>query len=118
MPEKDTIPRIDLGIRAQSTPKGLKLTEVLHNGPCEQAGLSPGDLLIALDGLQVDQSSFPSRLEQFDAGETVSAVVFRDDQLREFKVTLAEAKRDTCVLSLNDSSDKKALRLRKAWLGK
>ena len=38
-----------LGLRAQETPGGLKVQAVMHGSPAEQAGLSAGDELIALD---------------------------------------------------------------------
>ena len=118
LPRKETNQRLDLGFRTNPSTKGLDLTEVIHDGPSERAGLNPGDVLIALGGLRVDQSSLPKQLERFNAGETVSVTVFRDDELKEFMVTLAEAIEDTCVLSFNEQSEDDALHLRKAWIGK
>jgi predicted metalloprotease with PDZ domain len=75
-------------------------------------------VLIALGGLRVDQLSLPKQLERFNAGETVSVAIFRDDELKEFNIMLAEAIEDTCVLSFSEQSEGDALHRRKAWIGR
>jgi len=118
LPRKELDQRLDLGFRVNPSAKGLELTEVRHDGPSERAGLNPGDVLIALGGLRVDQLSLPKQLERFNAGETVSVAIFRDDELKEFNIMLAEAIEDTCVLSFSEQSEGDALHRRKAWIGR
>ena len=96
---------------------GLEITEVIHAGPADQAGFNPGDVLIALGGLRIDQTGMSRRLERFNAGETVSVAVFRDDELKEFDVTLAEGIKHTCILRFNNESGDEAVDRRKSWIG-
>ncbi len=115
---KETDQRLGLGVCAKPSMKGLEIMEVIHDGSADRAGLNPGDVLIALGGLRIDQSGLSKRLERFNAGEIVSVAVFRDDELKEFDVTLVEAIEHTCILSFKKNSDNEAVDRRKSWIGK
>ena len=69
---------------------GAKLNQVHEGGAAHQAGLSAGDIVIAVDGLRVNGN--PSNLEQLFAryrvGDTVTVHAFRRDELMQFQVTL------------------------------
>jgi len=116
-PREGPDPLLSLGIRYQAQPGGLTLTAVVDDGPAQRAGMNPGDLLVAVDGLRVTERNMAKRLVRLEASETVPAVAFRGDELLEFQLTLAEAAQDTCVLGLDDKPDAAALVRRKAWLG-
>ena len=51
------------------------------------------------------------------AGETVSVAIFRDDELKEFDVTLVEGFKHTCILRFNNESGDEAVDRRKSWIG-
>ena len=89
----------------------------MTDSPAERAGVSPGDILIAIDRLMLSEINLQARLARFQAGQTVRITGFRDEELLEFPVTLAEAVLDTCALSLMDTPDPDALGRRQAWLG-
>jgi len=110
-------PLLGMGLRFRPHPAGVELTAVVDDGPAERAGLNTGDALIAIDGLRVTAGNLAKRLVRLEAGETVPAAVFRDDELLEFQVTLAAAAADTCVLGLDGEAESSALERRKAWLG-
>jgi predicted metalloprotease with PDZ domain len=63
---------------------------VHEGGPAHQAGLSAGDVVIAIDGLRVNGN--PPNLDQLFAryrvGDTVTVHAFRRDELLSFEVTL------------------------------
>ena len=117
LPLKENHQKLDLGVCVKLSMKGLEITEVIHDGPADQAGLNPGDVLIALGGLRIDQSDMSRRLERFNAGETVSVAIFRDDELKEFDVTLVEGFKHTCILRFNNESGDEAVDRRKSWIG-
>ena len=79
--------------------------------------MSPGDILIAIDGLMLSEKNLLARLARFQAGQTVRISGFRDEELLEFPLTLGEAARETCVLGLADRPDADALTRRTGWLG-
>jgi predicted metalloprotease with PDZ domain len=55
-----------LGIEIDETPEGLKITRVDRGGPAFKAGLRAGDILMRVDGMDVqkDQQAVMERLEQ------------------------------------------------------
>ena len=110
-------PPLELGIRIRHRNAGLDVVAVMADSPAERAGVSPGDLLIAIDGLKLSGSNLQARLSRFKAGQTVRLTGFRDEELLEFPVTLAEAALDRCVLRLVDKPDADAMARRLAWLG-
>jgi predicted metalloprotease with PDZ domain len=85
---KNAKPSLDAGIGRD--PLGAKLTQVHEGGPAHQAGLSAGDVVIAIDGLRANGN--PPNLDQLFAryrvGDTVTVHAFRRDELLSFEVTL------------------------------
>lgn len=87
-----------LGVRTQAGEGGVQLSHVQHGGPAEAAGLSAGDLIVALDGLRVTAANWEKRLQQRAVGDTISVYAFRRDEWFAASCTLASAPLDTCVL--------------------
>ena len=104
-----------LGARLGSAADGVKLTHVLDGGGAQEAGLSAGDLLIAVDRLKVSLSSLETLLGRRRAGNTVTVHAFRRDELIEREVRLSRAE---VVIELKPEArvGGAAARLRRAWL--
>jgi predicted metalloprotease with PDZ domain len=85
---KNSKPSLNIGVGRD--PLGAKLTQVHEGGAAHQAGLSAGDVVIAVDGLRVNGN--PSNLDQlftrYRVGDTVPVHAFRRDELMRFEVTL------------------------------
>jgi predicted metalloprotease with PDZ domain len=105
----------DLGIRARATGADLKISHVLDGGGAQRAGLSAGDVIMAIDGLRVTATNFEKLLSRQPPGEFVHMHVFRRDELMTFDVELTGPARDTCFLTV--SGDKTLEKTRRAWLG-
>jgi predicted metalloprotease with PDZ domain len=89
----------------------------VHAGsPAEQAGLAPGDELVALDNLKFTAANADSLLRDYRKGDVVTIAVFRGDELLRFRVTLAAPPDDTCYLALAGNPSAAALARRDAWL--
>ncbi|HEY8446842.1 MAG TPA: trypsin-like peptidase domain-containing protein [Thermomicrobiales bacterium] len=70
---------------------GVLVTDVVSNSPADDAGIQPGDIIVAIDGQPIDQeNSFSEVLFEHEPGETVIATVNRDGDEIEVEVTLAE----------------------------
>lgn len=75
------------------------LASVSEGGAAHRAGLSAGDILVALDGLRVsDPASLDRLLGARLPGDRVIAHVFRRDELRRYEVELAAPANTDCVL--------------------
>ena len=73
-------------------PQGLYITEVFPGGSAEAAGVEPGDILISLDGTAITSISIlESLVYGYTPGDTVEAVVFRNNQHFRVILTVGEA---------------------------
>lgn len=109
--------QLTLGATTREREHGLELTSVLEGGPAQRAGLSPGDVLVAVDRLRVTGRNLARRLARFEEGERVTATVFRGDELLEVGLVLKSAPLDTCYLVLREQADAVVRDRRRAWLG-
>jgi len=92
------------------------LQQVFDGGAARQAGLSAGDVVIAVDGLRVNGVNLDKRIRSYPVGSRVSVTAFRRDELMTFEVALEEQVASTCVLTTQTGpADAKARRLQ--WLG-
>jgi len=107
-----------IGAKLASEGESVKLAQVFHGGPVHAAGLSAGDLLIALDGLRVKAGGLDARLARLSAGATVSVHAFRRDELFETRVQLAPAAPVKAKLVEDKRAAKPAAALRERWIGR
>ena len=70
-----------LGARTATAPDGVRLTHVLDGGGAQAAGLSAGDVVLAIDGLKVSTDSLERLLMRKGRGTSVEAHAFRRDEL-------------------------------------
>jgi predicted metalloprotease with PDZ domain len=87
----------------------VKFTHVLEGGAAHAAGISAGDVLIALDGLRVG-GNLDAMLARYAVGDAVSVHVFRRDELMAFSVTLQGERIPRITLTLADDKKPAALR--------
>lgn len=90
---------------------------VNNGGPAEQAGVSPGDELVALDGLRMDLAGCEARTRRYRPKDISEITVFRGDELVSMRLKWAEAPTDTCYLLLDDEVEGDVKSRRGDWLG-
>jgi len=111
----NAIRRADLGIRTQVSAGDVRITHVLEDGSAQRAGLSAGDVIVAVDDLRVSGSNLENLLLHRRPGQHLKLHAFRRDELMQFDVELTAPTRDAYVL---DVIQGKALeKSRRAWLG-
>ena len=105
-----------LGVKPVTEANGdVKLAQVFDGGSAQAAGLSAGDILIAIDGLRVTAANLDRRIRGYAIGSVVELNAFRRDELMHFRVTLQAQQKTHCVLSMTGTPvDAKARR--EAWL--
>jgi predicted metalloprotease with PDZ domain len=114
-PESNTAPLV-LGAKWQQRPGAILLQQVFDDGAVQQAGLSAGDEIVALDGLRLDGSQIESYLNQLTPGSCVTVHAFRRDELHQFEVTPLPAAADTCRFYLQTDLDPEIRQRQQAWL--
>ena len=85
-----------------------KLTQVHEGGAAHRAGLSAGDIVMALDGLRISgaSGSLDGMLARYKVGDTVAVHAFRRDELMTFQVLLQGDRAPHITLSLMDDRKK------------
>jgi predicted metalloprotease with PDZ domain len=102
-----------LGAKTASEGDELRLATVYDGGPAQQAGLSAGDALVAVDGLRVTARNLDALLGRRRPGDTLAVHAFRRDELMRFELTLGAPGDDAPRLECGQSANA----LRRAWLG-
>ena len=95
----------------------MKLDVVFRDGPAGRAGLSAGDVLVAIDGLKASAEALSGLMSRGVPDSRVRFHAFRRDELFTVDLILAPAALDTCVLTLAPASAAAVLARRKSWLG-
>lgn len=81
----------DLGIIYEDRQNQIVIQRCFTESAAHHAGLSVGDIIIAIDGLRVEPNSFMQHLARYAPGDTVKVTAFRRDLLMTFHLTLAPA---------------------------
>ena len=100
--------------RAKATTANWR--NVYEGGAAHRAGLSGGDLLVALDGLRVSATNLDSLLARYRVGDAVTVHAFRRDELLSFEVGLIADEAPQMEL-VTEGKPAVAVRARDAWLG-
>ncbi|HEB58676.1 MAG TPA: M61 family peptidase [Gammaproteobacteria bacterium] len=114
--EAKRLPAVSLGAVLTTGKQGLTLQRVSANGAAQQAGLSAGDVLVAVDGLRAALDTLETRLLRCQPGTTLDIHYFRRDELYRTTLTLPAAPRDTWYFSCAEDADTVALECRRRWL--
>jgi predicted metalloprotease with PDZ domain len=110
------LPNVWLGATLVTRSGKPVLASLSNGGPAERAGASPGDELVALDGVRADVSGNDTRVRRYRPGDKSELTVFRGDELMTLKLTWAEAPEDTCYLEVDADASEAAVRYREDWL--
>jgi predicted metalloprotease with PDZ domain len=103
---KNAKPSFDVGCTRDGN--DCKLTQVHEGGAAHRAGLSAGDLLVALDGLRVSGNpiNLDALLSRYRVGDTVSVHAFRRDELMTFDIELQGDRVPGITLSVSADAKK------------
>jgi predicted metalloprotease with PDZ domain len=110
-------PAADIGLRLQPGVAEAQVAAVLDARPARNAGLAPGDVLVAINGLRASPATAGDLLRQAEIGQPLKIHAFRRDELMRFVVTPELAPADTCELCLNPNVSADVLARRAVWLG-
>ena len=74
--------------------RGVVVDDVLEDGPAADAGIEAGDVIVAIDDVEVaDRGELHETLSETEAGQTVTVRLVRDGKTHEFAVELGESRR-------------------------
>ncbi|MEW8439110.1 MAG: PDZ domain-containing protein [Candidatus Thiodiazotropha taylori] len=106
------------GIGAKWTSKnsGVKVQQVFDGGAAQNAGISAGDEIVAVDGLRMSAKQFENYILDTDAGDQIEVHLFRRDQLMSLVLQPQQAAFDTCYFDLTEPSDEAVKQRQSDWL--
>ncbi|HYD94204.1 MAG TPA: M61 family metallopeptidase [Noviherbaspirillum sp.] len=78
-----------LGVRTAKEGNDCKIANVYEGGPAHLAGVSAGDILVAVNGLRVTAANLDGLLSRYRVGDELVLHVFRRDELMAFSAALA-----------------------------
>jgi predicted metalloprotease with PDZ domain len=94
-----------------------KVAHVYDATPAQSAGLSGGDVLLAIDGLRVTADNIDKRLARYLPGDTLEVHAFRRDELMAFQLQVGAQPPPKFLLKPDPKSPRRAATLRRRWLG-
>lgn len=106
---------VTIGARVTNNPLGAKLTHVFDNGSAQNAGLSAGDIIIAVDSIKVTKANIEKIINSYSIDTQLEVYAFRRDELMSFKLKLNSAEDNTYYLEFDKTSDLSILDKREKW---
>ncbi|SFV15818.1 M61 family metallopeptidase [Pseudoduganella namucuonensis] len=107
---KSNKPSLDVNLGRDGA--DCKLSSVHEGGAAHQAGLSAGDLLVAIDGLRVTPANLDALLGRYAVGASVEIHAFRRDELQTFRARLQGERVPGVTLALDEAGKKSSGPLR------
>ena len=113
-PGNGTLP-LNLGVRVAEDASGARIQVAFEQGAAMAAGLSAGDVIIALNGMKTDARKLDDQLQQFLPGDDIEVHAFRRDELIRVKVRLEVGEASLAYLTVASSG---LTDVGRNWLGK
>jgi predicted metalloprotease with PDZ domain len=88
---KDSLAKPWIGLSTTDAGEKTKVTQVVAGSPASEAGIDPGDEILAMDGYRVRSSDLGERISRLAEGEVVTLMTFQRDRLRECKLKVAHS---------------------------
>lgn len=106
------------GASLKDTSEEVVISEnIAQNTPAYKAGLNQGDLIISIDGKELEnEADFQKLLKTKKPGDKLQLEIKRYDKVVQKQVTLDED--PTYTISIDSDAKPKAVKARKAWLSK
>ncbi|HEY1057540.1 MAG TPA: PDZ domain-containing protein [Limnobacter sp.] len=93
-----------VGMMVQFSSEGMQVKQVLNGSPAHVAGLSAGDVVVALDERRATEAQYKRRLAAAKAGDVLTLMAFRAERLMTFKLTLDNAQPTEWLIRKDESA--------------
>ncbi len=77
-----------IGMTLKSKNGIAEIEKVEFGSPAQKAGISTGNILLAIAGIRVTAETFSDRLRDFSAGDAIALTIFQQDLLKTVEVIL------------------------------
>lgn len=111
-------PTGDLGADVNGSAGAVKLRVCRTDGAAMRAGLSAGDIVVAVDGLKATPAGLVQRFARATPGSRLRVLAFREDVLLDVEVQVQVPPLAVAWLELDADCGPRQLARRVAWLGR
>lgn len=112
--------KASLNIQIKRSGSDCKIASVYEGGAAHQAGLSAGDVLVAVDKIRVPSANpsaaLDNLLSRYSIGERIEVHAFRRDELMIFQPVLATDDTPQYMLSISAEQTPSTIEARHSWL--
>lgn len=105
-----------LGIQFVAENRDIKITSVYDNSAAQKAGLSAGDIIVAVDGVRIGADQLEKCIAAALPEKIIKIHAFRRDELMVFDVIPEAAPVDTCRLWIKSEAREEQVIRRNEWL--
>ncbi len=105
------------GIKTKKDNNGLHIVSVEKNSPAWQAGLTLEDVIVAVDGLRINDKDLSVRLKNFKPSERMSVTFFRRDELVTRMIILGEKPKNKLKIVPVKNASEQQQAFFKQWTG-
>ncbi len=107
-----------MGARVRAKGDFLEIVEVSPGGAAAEAGIDPGDLLVAVNDRKIDLRNFTENVAITPPGTRLKFHLFRRERLREFNLCLRVPLPTDCELLFRADRGSNQFRAFQEWLGR
>ena len=108
--------RVWTGLSTRNDAGRLVVTQIRRDSPALAAGVNVDDEILAIDEFRVRADRWDNRLDQYKAGDTVTLLVARREQLLRLPMTFATDPPRQWRLEVNPSATETQKQQRSRWL--
>ena len=113
--EKEPVTYTGMKVQAENGSDQIKF--VAAESPAAEAGIDPGDELLAIDGMRVTAQTLDERLKDYQVNDTIQVTVFHQDELKTLPVTLMPAQPSRYEIVVKDDISDTQQQNLSGWLG-
>ncbi|NJL36345.1 MAG: M61 family metallopeptidase [Leptolyngbyaceae cyanobacterium SM1_4_3] len=113
--EDEQPPFLGMTVKTEGGREMIKFVEA--DSPVQQAGVDPGDELLAIDGLRVTAEQLGDRLKDYQPNQVIHLTFFHQDELKTHPVRLAAPRPSRYQLNTIDKPSKAQQENFLGWLG-
>jgi len=115
--DEDSQELVWLGIESQSDEAGVAIRAVHRDSPAWQAGLTGGDVMLAINGHRIRANNWSARQNMLQVGDSYTVSYFRGDQLKTTTVNPISNPNPTFSIEPVDKPSRQQKKVFKSWTG-
>ena len=115
--DEDSRQQVWLGLEIRADDAGLGITAVHRDSPAWQAGLTGGDIVLAINGQRVQTDSWSDHQAMMAVGERYTVNYFRGDELKTTTIIPVKNPNPEFIIEPVEKPSRQQKKVFKAWTG-